>query len=65
MVEGWVRSSVSSQARRSVLDMAQIPDSPGVPSPAVGEVLPRAAEAFGVRYKLETYSLDPTNEVAV
>jgi hypothetical protein len=26
-------------------------------------MLPRAAEAFGVRYKLETYSLDVTNEV--
>jgi hypothetical protein len=24
----------------------------------VGELLPRAAEAFGVRYKLATYSLD-------
>jgi hypothetical protein len=34
-------------------------------SPKVGELLPRAAEAFGVRVKLETYSLDPTNEVAV
>jgi hypothetical protein len=29
----------------------------------VGEVLPRGAEAFGVRYKLATYSLDITNEV--
>jgi hypothetical protein len=27
-------------------------------APIVGEPLPRAAEAFGVRYKLETYSLD-------
>lgn len=27
-------------------------------APAVGELLPRAAEAFGVRYKLATYSLD-------
>jgi hypothetical protein len=26
-------------------------------TPAVGELLPRAAEAFGVRVKLETYSL--------
>jgi hypothetical protein len=26
--------------------------------PAPGELLPRAAEAFGVRVKLETYSLD-------
>ena len=32
------------------------------PSPSVGELLPRAAEAFGVRYKLQTYSLDPTHE---
>ncbi|MFI5005664.1 MAG: DUF6883 domain-containing protein [Solirubrobacterales bacterium] len=32
-------------------------------APAVGEMLPRAAEAFGVRSKLETYSLDVTNEV--
>jgi hypothetical protein len=31
--------------------------------PTVGELLPRAAEAFGVRYKLATYSLDVTNEV--
>jgi hypothetical protein len=31
--------------------------------PAVGELLPRAAEAVGVRYKLETYSLDITNKV--
>jgi hypothetical protein len=44
--------------------MDQIPDNPGTPTPAVGEVLPRAAEAYGVRYKLATYSLDPTNEVA-
>jgi hypothetical protein len=28
----------------------------------VGDLLPRAAEAFGVRYKLETYSLDVTNK---
>jgi hypothetical protein len=27
-------------------------------APAVGELLPRAAEAFGVRCKLATYSLD-------
>jgi hypothetical protein len=26
--------------------------------PTEGELLPRAAEAFGVRYKLETYSLN-------
>jgi hypothetical protein len=31
-------------------------------APAVGGLLPRAAEAFGVRYKLEAYSLDPTND---
>jgi hypothetical protein len=30
--------------------------------PAVGELLPRAPEAFGVREKLATYSLDPTND---
>jgi hypothetical protein len=41
--------------------MTDDPDIP--PPPPVGELLPRAAEAFGVRYKLETYSLDPTNEV--
>lgn len=29
----------------------------------MGELLPRAVEAFGVRYKLETYSLDFANEV--
>ncbi len=29
----------------------------------MGELLPRGAEAFGVRYKLETYSLDVTNEI--
>ncbi|HWY19530.1 MAG TPA: hypothetical protein VNY27_12580 [Solirubrobacteraceae bacterium] len=28
------------------------------PPPAVGEPLPRAAEALGIRDKLETYSLD-------
>jgi hypothetical protein len=28
----------------------------------VGNLLPRAAEAFGVRYKLETYSLDTTHK---
>jgi hypothetical protein len=32
--------------------------------PVVGELLPRAAEAFGVRVKLATYGLDPTNKVA-
>jgi hypothetical protein len=38
--------------------MARTPDTPGVSPPAVGELVPRAAEAFGVRYKLATYSLD-------
>jgi hypothetical protein len=42
--------------------MTRNPASPGTPSPAVGEVLPRGAEAFGVRYKLATYSLDITND---
>jgi hypothetical protein len=43
-------------------------DSPGIddfdafPPPAVGELLPRAADAFGLRYKLETYSLNPTHK---
>ena len=32
------------------------------PPPTVGELLPRAAEAFGVRVKLETYSLDVNHE---
>jgi hypothetical protein len=41
--------------------MSEAPDTP--PTPAVGELLPRATEAFGVRSKLETYSLDVTNEV--
>jgi len=36
------------------------PDTPA--PPAVGELLPRAADAFGLRYKLETYSLDPTHK---
>jgi hypothetical protein len=35
--------------------------SPTLP-PVVGELLPRAVEAFGVRYKLATYSLDVTNK---
>jgi hypothetical protein len=30
-------------------------------TPTVGELLPRAAEAFGVRHKLATYSLDITH----
>jgi len=34
-------------------------DDPNAPPPPVeGELLPRAGEAFGVRVKLETYSLD-------
>lgn len=37
--------------------------SPDAPGPRVGELLPRAAAAFGVHYKLETYSLSATNEV--
>jgi hypothetical protein len=40
--------------------MSKGPDAP--PTPAVGELLPRAAEAFGLRYKLETYSLDRTHK---
>jgi hypothetical protein len=37
--------------------------SRGVPwPPRAGELLPRAAEATGVRLKLATYSLDPANE---
>jgi hypothetical protein len=32
------------------------PDRP--PPPTVGELLPRGAQAVGVRYKLATYSLD-------
>jgi len=39
--------------------MSEDLDTP--PAPAVGELLPRAAEAFGLRYKLETYSLDVTH----
>ncbi len=41
--------------------MSEAPDTP--PTPAVGELLPRATEAFGLRYKLETYSLDVTHKV--
>jgi hypothetical protein len=37
-------------------------DSDTPPPPTVGELLPRADEATGVRYKLETYSLDATHE---
>jgi hypothetical protein len=32
------------------------------PSPTIDELLPRAAQAFGVRVKLETYSLDLTHD---
>ena len=45
-----------------------MPDEPGTKDPGtpwppqVGQRLPRAAEAFGVRYKLGTYSLNPTNK---
>jgi hypothetical protein len=31
--------------------------------PQVGDLLPRAEEAFGVRVKLATYSLDPSHKV--
>jgi len=34
------------------------------PPPVVGELVPRGREAFGVRVKLATYALDPTNKVA-
>jgi hypothetical protein len=37
-------------------------ESPRSDSPTVGELLPRAADAIGVRYKLATYSLDVTHE---
>ena len=40
--------------------MNEDPDTP--PPPTAGELLPRGAEAFGLRYKLETYSLDVTHE---
>jgi hypothetical protein len=33
-------------------------DPDAFPPPCVGGLVPGAAEAFGVRYKLETYSLD-------
>ncbi len=36
--------------------MSEYPDTQ--PPPAVGELLPRGVKAFGVRRKLETYSLD-------
>jgi hypothetical protein len=38
------------------------PTSMSSRAPNVGELLPRAAEAFGVRYKLATYSLDIAHE---
>jgi hypothetical protein len=38
-------------------------EDPDVPTPpTVGELLPRAPDAIGVRYKLETYSLDVTHK---
>jgi hypothetical protein len=40
----------------------EIPGDETPTQPTEGEVLPRAAEAFGVRYKLETYSLDLTHK---
>jgi uncharacterized protein DUF6883 len=55
-------SSVPSQVLRSVLCMVRTPDTPEVSPPAVSEVLPRGAEAFGVHVKLATYSLDTTHE---
>jgi hypothetical protein len=33
-----------------------------MPWPTAGQVLPRAGDAFGLRYKLETYSLDSTHK---
>jgi hypothetical protein len=42
--------------------MAQNPASPEAAAPVVGDLLPRGADAIGVRYKLETYSLNVTNE---
>lgn len=42
---------------------SEIPHDDLPARPVVGEPLPRAEEAFGVRYKLATYSLDTTNEV--
>jgi hypothetical protein len=38
--------------------MSSVPPWP----PQVGQLLPRAADAFGVRVKLETYSLDVTHK---
>jgi len=42
-------------------DDPNIDDPDAFPPPAVGELLPRAADAFGVHVKLETYSLDLTH----
>jgi hypothetical protein len=38
------------------------PDEDTPARPTVDELLPRGADAIGVRYKLETYSLNVTNE---
>jgi Domain of unknown function (DUF6883) len=38
-------------------------DPPAFPPPTVGGLLPNAAQAFGLRYKLETYSLNATHSV--
>jgi hypothetical protein len=37
--------------------MARTPDSPGVPSPAVGETLPRSAEAYAAPEKWDQWIL--------
>ncbi len=42
--------------------MTRTPDRLGVPAPVKGELLPRAAEAFGVHVKLATYSLDVSHK---
>jgi hypothetical protein len=41
-----------------MIDDPSTDDPVAFPPPAEGELLAGAAEAFGVRYKLETYSLD-------
>jgi hypothetical protein len=43
-------------------DDPNIDDPDARTPPAVGELLPRGAEAFGVRRKLATYSLDLTHD---
>jgi hypothetical protein len=43
-------------------DSPNIDDPDTFPPPAAGELLPRAAEAFGVRVKLATYALDVTHK---